>query len=312
MVPEGWSITKLSDLADVKRGAGSQYLTYVDEADEGIRLIRIGDFLGDNPKFVSHTSDMDRFILKKNDILIAGTGATAGITFEVPEHFEGYAFSYNAPRIRPKKHVDKVFLVNFLKSNEITKQQRSLFTGNAQPFLDTKAIGGFKILTPPLPEQRKIADILSTWDAAIETTEALLATAKAQKRALMQSLLTGKRRFPEFEGQPWKEVRLGDVLDIQYGKSPKEIFVENGSIPIVGTGGITGRTETSMAHGPAIVIGRKGTIDSPQWIDGPFWCIDTTYYCKTSDGTDLRWVFAWLGSINLKVFNEASGVPSLE
>ncbi|SMX35278.1 restriction endonuclease subunit S [Actibacterium lipolyticum] len=212
MVPEGWSITKLSDLADVKRGAGSQYLTYVDEPDEGIRLIRIGDFLGDNPKFVSHTSDMDRFILKKDDILIAGTGATAGITFEVPEHFEGYAFSYNAPRIRPKKHVDKVFLVNFLKSNEITKQQRSLFTGNAQPFLDTKAIGGFKILTPPLPEQQKIADILSTWDAAIEKTEALLATAKAQKRALMQSLLTGKRRFPEFEGQPWKEVRLGDVF----------------------------------------------------------------------------------------------------
>ena len=64
---------------------------------------------------------------------------------------------------------------------------------------------------PPLPEQRKIADILSTWDAAIEKTEALLATAKAQKRALMQSLLTGKRRFPEFEGQPWKEVRIGDI-----------------------------------------------------------------------------------------------------
>ena len=211
MVPEGWNITKLSDLADVKRGAGSQYLTYVDEPDEGIRLIRIGDFLGDNAKFVSHTSDMDRFILKKDDILIAGTGATAGITFEVPAHFEGYAFSYNAPRIRPKRHVDKVFLVNFLTSDEITKQQRRLFTGNAQPFLDTKAIGGFKIWTPPLPEQRKIADILSTWDAAIEKTEALLATAKAQKRALMQSLLTGKRRFPAFEGQPWKEVRLGDV-----------------------------------------------------------------------------------------------------
>ncbi|MGJ8626273.1 MAG: restriction endonuclease subunit S [Sulfitobacter sp.] len=67
---------------------------------------------------------------------------------------------------------------------------------------------------PPLPEQRKIADILSTWDRAIETTEALLATARTQKRALMQSLLTGKRRFPEFEGQNWKEVRLGDVASI--------------------------------------------------------------------------------------------------
>ncbi|WP_299855275.1 restriction endonuclease subunit S [uncultured Roseobacter sp.] len=64
---------------------------------------------------------------------------------------------------------------------------------------------------PPLPEQRKIADILSTWDRAIEVSEALLSTARTQKRALMQSLLTGKRRFPEFEGSEWKEVRLGDV-----------------------------------------------------------------------------------------------------
>lgn len=209
--PSGWKIKTLTELATIKRGAGSQYLTYVDDPKDGIRLIRIGDFLEDNPKYVEHTSDIDRFILEEGDILIAGTGATAGITFEVPEQFSGLAFSYNAPRIHPKKIVDKEFLVNFLKSDQIMRQQHSLFTGNAQPFLDTKAIGGFKIGTPPLPEQRKIADILSTWDRAIETTEALLATARAQKRALMQALLTGKRRFPEYEGQEWREVALGEV-----------------------------------------------------------------------------------------------------
>jgi type I restriction enzyme S subunit len=67
---------------------------------------------------------------------------------------------------------------------------------------------------PPLPEQRKIAEIISTWDTAIEVTEALLAKARTQKRALMQSLLTGKLRFPEFDGQDWKEVRLEDVAGI--------------------------------------------------------------------------------------------------
>ena len=77
--------------------------------------------------------------------------------------------------------------------------------------LGQKEFDRVPLTLPPLPEQRKIADILSTWDAAIEKTEALLATAKAQKRALMQSLLTGKRRFPEFEGQPWKEMRLGSL-----------------------------------------------------------------------------------------------------
>jgi type I restriction enzyme S subunit len=168
-----------------------------------------------------------------------------------------------------------------------------------------------EINLPPLPEQQKIADILSTWDKAIQTTEALLANARTQKRALMQSLLTGTRRFPGFEDHPWREVRLGEVLEITYGKSPKEIFVDCGEYPVIGTGGETGRTNTVMAQGPAIIIGRKGTIDSPQWVEGGFWCIDTTYYCYAKGGNVLRWLFAWLGSINLKDFNEASGVPSL-
>jgi len=55
--------------------------------------------------------------------------------------------------------------------------------------------------------------ILSTWDRAIEKTESLLANARTQKRALMQQLLTGKRRFPEFEGEPWKEVPLTEIAE---------------------------------------------------------------------------------------------------
>lgn len=94
-------------------------------------------------------------------------------------------------------------------------------SGGAQPSLNRNFIYPIPLPIPPLPEQRKIADILSTWDRAIETTEALLATARTQKRALMQSLLTGKRRFPEFEGQEWKEVRLGDVVSaIRGGGTP--------------------------------------------------------------------------------------------
>lgn len=86
---------------------------------------------------------------------------------------------------------------------------------------------------PPLPEQRKIADILSTWDQAIEKTEALLSNARTQKRALMQQLLTGKRRFPAYQGQPWKEVRLGDGIELQSGFAFKSSeFVPKG-VPII-------------------------------------------------------------------------------
>ena len=70
---------------------------------------------------------------------------------------------------------------------------------------------GLKISIPSLPEQTKIAQTLSTWDKAIATTEQLLNNSRQQKKALMQQLLTGKKRFPGFEGE-WKEMRLGNLF----------------------------------------------------------------------------------------------------
>ncbi|WP_111641805.1 restriction endonuclease subunit S [Marinimicrobium alkaliphilum] len=205
MVPEGWIITQLSELADIKRGAGSQYLTYVEAPDDGIRLIRISDFLGDSKKYVLHTSAIDRFILRKDDILIAGTGATAGIIFRVPDEYSGLPFSYNAPRIRPKTTSCSGYLYYFLCSDTIIRQQHALFTGNAQPFLDTRAIGGFKVLAPPVLEQKRIAQILSTWDQAITATERLLKNSQQRKKGLMQQLLTGKKRLLSCDGEPFSD-----------------------------------------------------------------------------------------------------------
>ncbi|MDQ7004815.1 MAG: restriction endonuclease subunit S [Ghiorsea sp.] len=78
--------------------------------------------------------------------------------------------------------------------------------------LNKAALEKLPVLIPPLPEQKKIAQILSTWDKAIETVEKLIANSQQKKKALMQQLLTGKKRFPEFDGE-WKEVRLVDVLN---------------------------------------------------------------------------------------------------
>ncbi len=66
------------------------------------------------------------------------------------------------------------------------------------------------ILVPPADEQQRIVGILSTWDRAIETTEKLIANSQAQKKALTQQLLTGKKRLPGFDGE-WKSTKLGEL-----------------------------------------------------------------------------------------------------
>nr|WP_319515525.1 restriction endonuclease subunit S [uncultured Cohaesibacter sp.] len=89
----------------------------------------------------------------------------------------------------------------------------SLSSQTTIPYLNKANCERIPVLLPPLSEQKKIAEILSTWDRAIEVAERELENARLQKKALMQQLLTGTRRLPGFDGE-WKTVKLGDVARI--------------------------------------------------------------------------------------------------
>ena len=323
MVPEGWTEAKVKELPGqngrpvTKLGPFGSSLKKSDYTPSGYKVYGQQQVLANDEDFGDYWISEDKFKslqaceVQPGDILLSTMGSF-GSALRLTEHCAPGIINPRLLRLSISAEIaDPRFLEFFFKSSLAERQFLSFAQGGTMPAVNGASIGGLKVPLPPLAEQRKIADILSTWDRAIETTEALLATARTQKRALMQTLLTGKRRFPEFKGKEWKEVRLGDVLEISYGKSPKDIIAEVGEYPVLGTGGVTGRTNTAMAEGPAIVIGRKGTIDSPQWVEGSFWCIDTTYFCEAKKGVDLAWVFAWLRSINLRIYNEASGVPSL-
>ena len=182
-----WEKKKLGDVADIKRGAASNHLKYVNNSNEGVRLLRINDFLNDDAVYIQDTDDIKRFRVKTNDLLIAGTGATAGIIFIVPEKFNDLSFSYNAPRIRVK-NAHYSFIYYYLKSDIILKQQKKLFMGNAQPFLDTDSMRGFKMSIPSLNEQTKIANFISAIDEKINYCTDQISKTEQYKKGLLQQL----------------------------------------------------------------------------------------------------------------------------
>ena len=93
---------------------------------------------------------------------------------------------------------------------------RELANSGGQQNLSAGIIKSIHVPIPPLPEQRKIAKILSTWDKAISTTECLIDNSKQQKKALMQQLLTGKKRLLDDSGKPfdgeWEEFKVGSLI----------------------------------------------------------------------------------------------------
>ncbi|WP_305812928.1 restriction endonuclease subunit S [Photobacterium leiognathi] len=140
-----------------------------------------------------------------------------------------YVFASYLVRLKVNKEIADPFFLNYFMNFDGTKLRlRSLATkavsqANINPTQLKKLL---RVPLFPLPEQRKIAQILSTWDRGIATTEKLIDASKQQKKALMQQLLTGKKRLvdPEtgktFEGE-WEEVKLGDVAAMNSGGTPK-------------------------------------------------------------------------------------------
>lgn len=165
-------------------------------------------------------------------------------------------------------------------------------------------------LPPTLAEQEAIAGALSDADAWIESLEQLIAKKRQIKQGAMQELLTGKRRLPGFSGK-WETMRLGDVLRVRHGKSQREIAVENGRYPILASGGEIGRTNTALYSGPSVLIGRKGTIDAPQYSESPFWSVDTLFFTEIDNDHCAKWLYYRFCLVQWRKYNEASGVPSL-
>lgn len=185
-----------------------------DWQSSGLPIIRIQNLNGSRSFNYFSGQPKEKWIVNTGDLLFAWAGVK-GVSFG-PTIWPGPRGVLNQHifRVVPKEGVEKYWL--YLVLQIATRQIEASAHGfkSSLVHVHKKDITNQVVNLPPLPEQRKIAEILSAWDRGIELTEALLAAARTRKHGLMQILLTGKCRFSEFEGQAWREVRLGDVASV--------------------------------------------------------------------------------------------------
>ena len=223
MLPDGWKSGKLADQLDHiidYRG------TSVPKAKSGIPLItarnvRKGFLDLSTTEYIDPNAEkewMSRGYPHAGDILFT-TEAPLGNIAKFPEHGK-FCIGQRVVALRTKKHVlTSDFLLYQLLSDKGQDLIDERSSGSTAKGIKTKELKKISILIPPLPEQKKIAAILSTWDRAIEGTEKLLANSQQQKKALMQQLLTGKKRLPGFTGE-WEKVSLEKTGKIVSGGTP--------------------------------------------------------------------------------------------
>lgn len=217
MVPNGWSQKTLEDLSIVERGKFSARPRNDPRYFGGeMPFVQTGDVTGSKTYLNSFTQTLNQDgigvskVFPKGTILItiaANIGDTAITSFDV-------ACPDSVVAIQPySTKADTYWLKNVLDTKKEDLDSQS--TQNAQKNINLQVLKPLVILTPPLSEQKKIAKILSTWDKAINTTEQLLANSQQQKKALMQQLLTGKKRLLDksgikFSGE-WKFKKINQI-----------------------------------------------------------------------------------------------------
>jgi type I restriction enzyme S subunit len=107
----------------------------------------------------------------------------------------------------------------------------------------------------------------------------------------------------------WRVVRLDSFLELAYGKALKAENRKAGSVPVYGSGGITGWHNQSLVEQASVIVGRKGTVGSLYWESRPFFPIDTVFYVKSRK--PLTYCYLLLATLGLESMNTDAAVPGL-
>lgn len=254
IIPVEWKITTFEDIAEKKvkwsitGGPFGSNLKASEYTSDGIRIIQLQN-IGDgvfNDDYKIYTSEEKANELLScnifpNEIILSKMGDPVARACFVPN--TGMRFLMSSDGIRlvvDESRFSKKFIHDYINSIYFRKRAFDASIGSTRLRIGLQDLKKLLVIAPPLLEQQKIADILSTWNNAIELIEKLIEEKKEFKRGLIQKLLSGEMRFPEFNGK-WKKVVIGEIPE-GYKKTKVGIIPEEWDFyPLVNISSMNGR-----------------------------------------------------------------------
>jgi len=109
----------------------------------------------------------------------------------------------------------------------------------------------------------------------------------------------------------WDVKAFKRLASIRNGQDYKDVADPNGAYPVIGSGGEFARASSFMFNGESVLLGRKGTIDKPLYINGPFWAVDTMFYTTIADDASPRFVYYSALNIPFGLYSTNTALPSM-
>lgn len=272
-IPKNWEVVTISEVANIKGRIGYRGYTKEDIVEKGLGAISTSPSNIKNNKLDFRKStyiswfkydESPEIQLTNKDILLVKTGSSFGKVAIVEDLIEKATINPQLVIIKAN-NCEPFFLFYLISDIAIQKQIVTTVVGGAIPTLSQKNILQFQIPLPPLPEQQKIAEILSTVDAKIDVIDQQITETQALKKGLMQRLLTKGIGHTEFKDSPlgeipksWEVVKLEELIKLKSGDGLSKSEMIEGNYPVYGGNGITFYHGKFNYDESKLIIGRVG------------------------------------------------------
>ena len=293
--------TKIGSGATPRGGAS----VYVDEGAAFIRSQNVLDLCFSNEGLARIGEDaaegLRNVAVEPGDVLVNITGDSVARVALWPRN-EPARVSQHVAIVRcDPAQVDARYMQYWLHAPAQKAQLLTLSAaGASRPALTKGMLEAFPFGPHPLAEQKAIAEVLGALDDKIAANRRVIDTA--------DNLIAVRSSMLRADAPNTKP--LVELVRFNYGKALPAAAREPGDVAVVGSGGVVGSHNVSLVDGPAVVLGRKGSVGATYWIDGPTYAIDTTYWVEPL-GVSLHYAYYLLRSIDFASMSTDSAVPGL-
>ena len=287
-IPEEWKVEKFNDRIKLEYGSS---LTAEQRDNAGNPVYGSGGIIGFHSKP----------IVNNIGIVVARKGSIGNIFYEKQDFFPIDTVYYIT---KNETTFNLLFLFYYLTNMKL----ENLAIVTSKPGISRNEIYSLKIIFPLLPEQQKIASILSRVDALIENTQQVMDKAWRLKKGLMQQLLTkgiGHKKL--------KKTTLGKIVKFSSGEFlPKTDHIV-GDIPIYGGNGIAGYHDKELINYSTIIFGRVGVYCGSVYMSRDrSWITDNAIFIKNiSNQIKLEYLYRFLSRLNITLLAEISAQPKI-
>ena len=347
-LPNSWVWCRLEDIAYVASGSTPDKTCFVENGVPYIKMYNLRNQKIDfayHPQYITeevHNGKLQRSRTEVGDLIMNIVGPPLGKLAIIPTTLPQANFNQAAVLIRPYKF--KEVLVSYLKVylEEMSEINSIATRGSAgQVNVSLTQSQNMRIPIPPLNEVRRIIEEVSKYDILIDSLKQnitdiqnLIAYTKSK---ILDLAIHGKlvpqdpndepaiellkRINPDFTPcdnghytqlpEGWAICKMKQITSITNGKSQKNVETLNGIYPIYGSGGVIGRANQYLCIAGSTIIGRKGTINNPIFVEEHFWNVDTAFGLKANDAILDKYLYYFCLSFDFSKLDKSTAMPSL-